>query len=141
MELALSRLMPAGFATSGIRDFLAVLPPGVKSALKILMTINQASVSSHKPETNGIITATTPAKISDPIAVFLRPTLSMKEPKKGASKRVGIAVRATTSPALLAVPVSSRAIHGIAMNVIDPEMTEATDASWVKTKGASLRCI
>jgi hypothetical protein len=74
------------------------------------------------------------------MAVFLLPTLSIKDPRKGASSRVGIAVSATTRPALVAVPVSSRAIQGIAINVIDPEMTEATDASWVKTKGASLRC-
>jgi hypothetical protein len=140
MEFALSRVILAGFATSGISDFLAVLPPGVKRALKMLIKINQARVSSQRPETIGIIRATTPAKISEPMAVFLLPTLSIKDPRKGASSRVGIAVSATTRPALVAVPVSSRAIQGIAINVIDPEMTEATDASWVKTKGASLRC-
>jgi hypothetical protein len=117
-----------------------VLPPGATIALKIPIVISQARLKVKIPETIGIRRATSPARISTQIAVLWRPNLSIKDPRKGAMKRVGIAVIATTRPALVALPVSSRAIQGMAINTIDPDTTDDIDASWVKTKGAILRC-
>jgi hypothetical protein len=53
--------------------------------------------------------------------------------------RPGIAVKATTNPALVAVPVISRAIQGIAINTMEPEITLAMEASCKKTNGVRLR--
>ena len=97
-------------------------------------------VSCQSPETIGIRSEIKPAANSARIAVRLLPTLSMNDPRNGASRSVGIAVIATTNPALVALPVISSAIQGIAIKVMEPEITEAMDANCMKTKGVSLRC-
>jgi hypothetical protein len=53
----------------------------------------------------------------------------MTEPTIGAIKSPGIAVAASTRPALAAEPVISRAIQGIAIKTIDPEITLEIEAN------------
>jgi hypothetical protein len=50
-----------------------------------------------------------------------------------------MAVKETTNPAAVEVPVNSRAIHGIAIKTIEPEMTLVIDAICSNTNGAKLR--
>jgi hypothetical protein len=76
---------------------------------------------------------------SDQLAIFLRPSLSITEPSTGDSSSPGIAVSETTKPAAVEVPVISRAIQGMAMKTIEPEITLVMEASWSKTNGARLR--
>jgi hypothetical protein len=131
--------MFAGVATSGISDFLDVPPPGATIALSMPMITNAGSVSSQSPETSGIISEVTTVSSSDQIATLLRPNRSITEPTTGAMSRPGIAVKATTSPALVAVPVISSAIQGIAINTMEPEMMLVIEASCKKIKGVRLR--
>jgi hypothetical protein len=63
----------------------------------------------------------------------------MPDPRIGESSKPGIAVRETNNPAAVVVPVSSRAIQGIAINTIEPEITLVNDASCSSTNGAKLR--
>jgi hypothetical protein len=71
--------------------------------------------------------------------MFFRPSLSIKDPRIGVRIKPGIAVRDTTNPAAVEVPVNSRAIQGIAINTIEPEMTLVIDAICSNTNGAKLR--
>jgi hypothetical protein len=63
----------------------------------------------------------------------------MTDPRIGESSSPGIAVRETTNPAAVEVPVISSAIQGIAINTIEPEMTLVIDAICSNTNGAKLR--
>ena len=76
---------------------------------------------------------------SDTLAMFFLPNLSITDPKTGDSNNAGIAVKETTSPAAVEVPVISSAIQGIAINTIEPEMTLVIDEICSKTNGAKLR--
>jgi hypothetical protein len=64
----------------------------------------------------------------------------MIEPMIGDRIKPGIAVIETTRPAAVEVPVISRAIQGIAIKTIEPEITAVSDASCKKMNGAILRC-
>ena len=130
--------MPAA-ATSGTSAFLAVEPPGATTARRIPMPINAVIVSSQKPEKIGISTEVNTVRSSDQLAAFLRPTLSIKDPITGESNSPGIAVSDTTRPAAVEVPVISRAIHGIAIKTIAPEITLVIEANWSRINGAKLR--
>jgi hypothetical protein len=81
----------------------------------------------------------TTVRISDQIAIRRRPNRSITEPTSGAAKSPGIAVSATTRPALVAVPVISNAIHGIAIKTMEPEMMLVIDANCKKINGFRLR--
>jgi hypothetical protein len=50
-----------------------------------------------------------------------------------------MAVSDTTRPAAVEVPVISRAIQGIAINTIAPEITLVIEANWSIINGAKLR--
>jgi hypothetical protein len=139
IELARSKVILPAAATSGTSDFLAVEPPGATTARRIPMPINAGSVSSQNPEKIGIMSEVRTVSSSDQLAMFLRPSLSITDPRTGESSSPGIAVKDTTKPAAVEVPVISSAIHGIAIKTIEPEITLVSDASWSKTNGARLR--
>jgi hypothetical protein len=63
----------------------------------------------------------------------------MIEPITGESNSPGIAVSVITRPELADEPVISSASHGIKMNTIEPEIMLVSEASSVRTNGASLR--
>ena len=129
IEFARSSVILAGPATSGTSDFLAVLPPGAVIARKMPIAISAGRVSSQSQLTSGMSSETNTVSNSARTAIFLLPNRSMIEPMTGAIKSPGIAVAATTNPALAALPVISRAIHGTAMKTIEPEITLATLAN------------
>jgi hypothetical protein len=87
----------------------------------------------------GIMIDVSTVNSSDQLAMFFLPNLSITDPNTGESKSPGIAVKETTSPAAVEVPVISRAIQGIAIKTIEPEITLVIDASWSNKKGARLR--
>ena len=57
------------------------------------------------------------------IALTFLPMRSTIVPSIGLRNSPGIAVRATTAPAIAAEPVISRASHGSAINTMDPAIT------------------
>ena len=140
IELARSRVILAGAAVSGTKDFRDVEPPGANTALKTPTAINEATVSSQSPAMMGIKITVSAVKSSAQIATKRLPKRSITDPMSGAISNAGIAVIATTKPAVPAEPVSSSATQGKEMNTIDPEMTLVSDASCRKTNGATLRC-
>ena len=140
IEFARSRVIFAGIATSGTKLFLAVGPPGAITFLRVAKRINQNRFRPNNSATSGKIMVRTAVTISAQIATRLRPNLSISEPMTGITIKPGIAVSATTKPADAAEPLISSAIHGMAINTIDPAVTLVKDASWVRTKGATFRC-
>ena len=140
IELALSKVIFAGSATSGTSDFLAVPPPGATTPRAIPIAIKSGMVSPMAQSTRGIKSAVKAVRNSTQTAVRLRPKRSITDPTSGAKIRPGIPVIATTKPAVAAEPTSSSAIQGMAINTIDPEITLVMDANWVRMKGAKVRC-
>ena len=140
IEFARSKVMPAGLATSGTSDFLAVEPEGETTFFRVARMISPIRLKPQRFATSGNKSVKVAVIHSPQIATLLRPNLSITEPITGITIRPGIAVRATTKPADAAEPLISSAIHGMAINTIEPEVMLVSDASWVRTKGATLRC-
>jgi hypothetical protein len=139
IELARSSVSLPAAATSGTNAFLAVEPPGATTARRMPIPTNAGMVSSQKPEKIGIRREVSTVRSSDQPAAFLLPTLSIKDPITGESNNPGIAVSDTTRPAAVEVPVISRAIQGIAIKTIAPEITLVIEANWSRINGAKLR--